>query len=203
VNAGSNISVTNVSVGSATQIMATFTPTNSASAGGNKAVIVASNGQTSGPENFFVQVPTFFSATNYNARIISGCASSGNGFFADLSYQVTDQNGSPIAVAGLTPQEHFTENGTPTFLGFRPFATPQVTPNDGAFDDTPIGSCLTTNPPGLNACVDVVQTFNVVVPCSSGATTYPINTQTTRRDCSFGQRVTVSPGTVFTSGTVN
>jgi YD repeat-containing protein len=194
---GGGITASNISAND-TQITATLNIPSSA-AGGDQTLTVTNQGFSTQGDTFFVQVPTFFTPKNYNAPIISGCASPGNGFFADLTYQVADQNGTAITVAGLTPQEHVTVNGTATFSGFRPFATPQSTPTGGVFDDTPIGSCVTTDPPGQQGCADVVQTFNIVV----GSTTYSISTQTTRRDCSFGQRVTVSPGGVFTSGTVN
>jgi YD repeat-containing protein len=201
ITLGGGITASNISA-SDTQISATLNIPASA-AGGDQTLTVTNQGFSTQGDTFFVQVPTFFTPMNYNAPIISGCASPGNGFFADLTYQVTDQNHSPISVAGLTPQEHITLNGAPQFFGFRPFATPVSTPTGGVFDDTPIGSCLTTNPPGQQACADIVQTFNIVVPTSSGPTTYPITTQTTRRDCSFGQRVTVNPGGAFTAGTVN
>jgi YD repeat-containing protein len=198
---GGGITASNISA-SDTQISATLNIPASA-AGGDQSLTVTNQGFSTQGDTFFVQVPTFFAPTNYNAPIISGCASPGNGFFADLTYQLTAQDGSPITMAGLTPQEHVTLNGAAQFFGFRPFATPLNTPSGGVFDDTPLGSCLTTNPPGQQACADLVQTFNIVVPTSSGPTTYPITTQTTRRDCSFGQRVTVNPGGVFTAGTVN
>ncbi len=199
VNAGTGIMVT-INSKSDTQIQASFEISATAPAG-NHSVTVTADGQTSNSVNFFVQVPTFFTALNAVSVLNTTCSAS-SGFFADVSYQVTDQLGNTITVGGLTPQEHFTVNGVAAFPGFKPFAFPQTTRNDGSFDDVPVGSCLSPPPP--NHCVDVVQTFNIVVPGSSGATTtYSINTTTTRRDCQQGIRIQVSPGTTFTLGTVN
>jgi hypothetical protein len=64
VSAGSNISVSNVKVTSSTQITATFTPTNSSSAGGNQAVTVTVASQKSNSQNFFNQVPTHIQLYN-------------------------------------------------------------------------------------------------------------------------------------------
>ena len=58
VDAGSNISVANVSVTNSTTITATFTPKNASSAGGNQLVTVTASGQKSNPANFVVQIPT-------------------------------------------------------------------------------------------------------------------------------------------------
>jgi hypothetical protein len=204
-----SITVSNPQVNAqGTQIIATFTPANASSAGGNQSVMVTVNGQTSVGVNFFVQVPTNFDASNViqdNDPTDTACPAGSQGFFGIVNYQLTDQNGSPIQVAGLTPQEHFTVNGTPAFSGFRPFATPGTTPASGAFQDKPVGSCITVVQ-GQNLCANVVQTFNALVPTSGSpgsSVTYPITTQTTRRDCQQGIKVIVNPGSTFTLGTVN
>lgn len=145
-----------------------------------------------------VQVPSYFTPTGFSAPIISGCPSGNDGYFAEVYYQVTDQNKDAIHLAGMTPQEHFTVSGHPAFFGFKPFATPRSTPGSGAFADTPIGSCIAPPSPP-NHCVDVVQTFDLVI----GTQTFTINTTTTRRDCQDGIRVQIVPGTTYTQGTVN
>src|SRR5262245_41141260 len=74
VSAGSNVTVSNVSVSSSTQLTATFTPTNSSSAGGNQSVTVTLNGQTINSQNFFVQVPTYFSVLQRRKQLSRPCA---------------------------------------------------------------------------------------------------------------------------------
>jgi hypothetical protein len=117
VNAGSNISVSNVSISSATKITATFTPTNSASAGGNQAVTVTAGGETSGSQNFFVQIPTKLNVLSVSVlpdgpSPPSGCPASLNyGIMVDIQYQVLDQASNAINSAVMTPHEtgtHFT-----------------------------------------------------------------------------------------------
>jgi hypothetical protein len=151
-----------------------------------------------------VQVPTFFLGTTADPLISPNCGPNEIGGGAAVHYQVADQFGLPMAVSGMTPQEHFTVNGSGN-PGFSAFATPPTTDASGMFTDTPVGTCFNNKPPlTTNPCVDVVQTFNIV---KSGIT-YPVSTTTTRRDCAKGIRIQVSnpaPGTsnIFSNGTVN
>jgi hypothetical protein len=155
-----------------------------------------------GPTN--VQVPTFFLGITADPLISANCDPGTIGAGAAVHYQVADQFGQPMAVSGMTPQEHFTQNGTGN-PGFSPFATPPTTDASGMFTDTPVGSCFNNNPPlTTNPCANVVQTFNIVML----GVTYAIKTTTTRRDCAKGIRIQVSnpaPGTsnTFSNGTVN
>jgi IPT/TIG domain len=196
VNAGTGISPALNSVTN-TSISVTFHVDSNAPSG-NHSVTVTAGGQTSGSVNFYVQVPSTFNALSVTSTDL-GCEPGTAGVGAKVQYQVLDQANSAINVAGLTPQEHFTVNGTPAFPGFRPFATPQDTDATGKFLDIPIGTCFGPPIPPSNVCVDVVQTFNVMV----GSVASPISTTTTRRDCVQGIRVAVSPGSTTTIGTVN
>lgn len=185
---------------SASQLTGNLTVAGNAT-GGNHTVEVSNKGQKSNSVNFFVQVPSEFIPLSLNTANL-GCPAGAAGFGAEVNYQVADQSGQVISVAGMTPQEHFTVNGTPAFPGFRAFATPPTTSATGTFLDTPIGTCAGPPAPPFNFCVDVIQTFNIVV----GSTTFNIPTVTTRRDCMQGMRVVVVTGaTTRTSslGTVN
>ncbi|MBI3664155.1 MAG: IPT/TIG domain-containing protein [Acidobacteria bacterium] len=200
VQAGSGITV-NITSASNTQIQANFVVAANSPAG-NHAVTVTASGQTSNSVNFFVQIPATFRELSV-ATSSEVCQPGTAGHYSDVLYQVFDQAGNPIEKAGLTPQEHFTVNGTPAFPGFLPFASPQTTDSLGRLLDTPVGSCFGPPVPAGNPCADVVQSFNVRVPTSSGEITYTIATITTRRDCALGQRIQVSPGGTYTFGTVN
>ena len=147
------------------------------------------------------QAPSYFQAIR--AETVGGeCQSGQTGSFYSVTYQVLDQNGSPIAMAGMTPQEHVTVNGSPTFSGYSPFATPQTTASDGTFVDVPVGTCFTTTT--QNLCVSVVQSFELV----SSAGTSSILTTTGRRDCEYGQSLTTTgnpsgENDSYSQGTVN
>jgi hypothetical protein len=200
-NAGSGITVSNATVNSTTSITADFAVAANAT-GGNRAVTVTCRSRTSNNDKtFFVQIPSEFIPVNL-ATANLGCATGAAGFGAEVSYQVADQSAQAITVSGMTPQERFTVNGTLAFPDFRAFATPPTTDANGKFLDTPIGTCAGPPPPSFNFCVDVVQTFNIVV----GSTTFSIPTVTTRRDCMQGMRVVVTTGAVSRTsslGTVN
>lgn len=151
VNAGSNISVSNVSVVSSTEITATFTPSNSTSAGGNQGVIVTVSGHASNSQNFFVQYPkhlvytneagkttnnghsTTVSGTDINIVAISGdtVATGVCGAYQWLTYTPTDQNGNSIDNGTLI----FTES----FSNFSPSPDP--------FQE-PTGNSTSTSLPG-------------------------------------------------------
>lgn len=199
VNAGSGITVTINGSPTNTQINSSFAVASSAPSG-NHSVTVTAGGQTSGRVNFYVQVPSTFNALSVTSTNL-GCATGTAGTGAQVQYQALDQAspGTAINVSGMTPQEHFTVNGTEAFAGFRAFATPPNTDGAGKFLDIPVGTCFGPPVPSFNACVDVIQTFNIV----AGTATFPISTTTTRRDCVQGIRVQVSPGSTFTIGIVN
>jgi hypothetical protein len=121
VNAGSNISVSSVSVVSSTEITATFTPSNSTSAGGNQGVTVTVSGQASNSQNFYVQVPTHIAyittsstPNNGESTTVSGTAinivllgvgtiaTNACGGYMWLTYQLTDQEGTPQRIQNET-----------------------------------------------------------------------------------------------------
>jgi YD repeat-containing protein len=66
LNAGPNISVSNTSVSSATQITTTFAPTSSTSAAGNQNVTATVNGQTSNNATFTLNARTATLTVNFN-----------------------------------------------------------------------------------------------------------------------------------------
>ena len=104
VSAGSNVSVTNVSVTSSTQITATFTPIDSSSAGGNQTITVTAGGQTSPSSTFYVQLPSKVSISNYESLVLITNGSVldyfGNvlrtnrcGGYRNIAYSLLDQKG--------------------------------------------------------------------------------------------------------------
>lgn len=143
VNAGTNITVSNESVVSTSQITATFTPSNSTSAGGNQGVTVTVAGQKSNSVNFFVQYPlhlyyvdTTETPNNGHSAITSGTditikypdgtvPPNGTGVcggYQWISYGVKDQNGNEIANGTATFAESFS-NISPSP---DPFGGPQI-----------------------------------------------------------------------------
>jgi hypothetical protein len=126
VNAGSNIVVSNVQFVSASQITATFTPTNSASAGGNQSVTVTVEEQQSKSQDFLNQVPTHIgrigepgtgssgmgtivSGTNITVTDLSGNVLATNvcGGYEWFTYALADQNGNQITTGTATMTESF------------------------------------------------------------------------------------------------
>jgi hypothetical protein len=126
VNAGSNISVSNVNVASSTQITASLTPSNSTSAGGNQGVTVAVGGLQSNSANLFVQYPlhlyyvdTTITPNNGHSATTSGInititwpsgqvvASGVCGGYQWISYGLEDQNGNDIEKGTATFSESF------------------------------------------------------------------------------------------------
>lgn len=95
VNAGSNISVSKVTVVSSTQITATFTPANSTQAGGNQSVTVVISGQPSPSVNFYVQIPAKLVFFN------TGCAPNGQGPLQVIT------NGSVVDCGGVVQAQNF------------------------------------------------------------------------------------------------
>ncbi len=196
VNAGSNISVTNVNVASSTQITATFTPSNSTSAGGNQGVTVMVSSQQSNSKNFFVQYPTHLVYTdepmtpnNGHSTTVSGTninivavnrntiATGVCGGYQWLTYTPTDQNGTPISNGTITFTESFS-NFSPSP---DPFSVP--TPNSGTIG-LPGGYLGDTqalwglNPP---TCLPASKSdsFNQGFSSTVGSVTYPITTVVT------------------------
>jgi len=135
-----------------------------------------------------------------------GCAAGTTGYGAKVVYQVVRQDGTAIAKAGMTPEEIFS-SAAGGITDYRAFATPPQTDATGKFNDIPIGTCFGNNATG-NICLDVKQEFRIRVPLSGGGEQiYFLGTQTNRRDCRDGIRVTISTGGLdpqtYTLGTVN
>jgi hypothetical protein len=153
VSAGSNISVSNVSVSSSTQITATFTPTNSSSAGGNQGITVSVGGQTSNSKNFYDQVPTALQVVGTPATIATGspggCTTSYNfGIEIDIEYQVLDQE-SPaqgIQSSAMTPWEDDTfptgSSSGDTCANSPVADCTLTTASNGTYHDAPVGACV-------------------------------------------------------------
>ncbi len=182
VNAGPNITVSNVSVSSSTQIVATFTSTSSAA--GNQTVKVTANGQTSNSINYFVQVPTSLSFLGGSVlpdgtAPPAGCLpSTPYGIFADLQYQVNDQSGAPIQSSSMTPHETGTlftgesiDNNIGPVAGYP--TSSATTASDGTFHDVPFGYCqnLPISNPGKTA------TQNITIIRPDGVSS-PVRSQT-------------------------
>jgi hypothetical protein len=189
VNAGSNISVSNVNVTSSTQITAAFTPTNSTSAGGNQGVTVSVGGYGSNSVNFFVQFPDHFQFVNYagapggkgpvitvnNGSVV---ALNGNvlatnycGVYENFAYEILDQQSNPILNGTATGTEVFTNvspapGPTPTVGLAISFATQGWTDTQ-AYGGTYPSYCLTNNE---NQSLDYSLTMTV------GSTVYPLVT---------------------------
>jgi hypothetical protein len=180
--AGTGIAVSEVHVGSSTEIIATFTVAGDA-AGGNHAVTVTVSGQTSNSVNFYVQIPTKLRRDSITAlqNQQGGC-----GATKTLEYTLLDQAGQIIA-DDLTVREVFSDfTSTPAGL---PPPTPRAPEaNAGHLVDT-IGYEIPTCPPPFT--VSVTQTFTVTV----GQTTYNLTTTNSvsyGRDASGNKFVTVT-----------
>ncbi len=188
VSAGSNISVSSVSVKSSTQITATFTPTNSSSAGGDQAVTVTSGGQKSNSKNFFDQIPTHFQfvtvagapggkgpivpVTNGNVVALNGQVIQSNycGVYENFAYEILDQQSNPLLNGAATGTEVFTNisvppGPTPVVLAIN-FAT-QAWNDTQAWKGTYPKFCPTNND---NQALDYSMTMKI------GSTVYPLVT---------------------------
>jgi hypothetical protein len=188
VGAGSNIAVSNVSVTNSTQITATFTPTNSSSAGGNQAVTVTvGTAPPSNSKNFFDQVPTHFqfatvpgapggkgpvtTVTNGNVVNLNGQIWAINycGVYENFAYEFLDQQSNAILNGTGTVTEVFTNISVPP--GPKPsvntvsFATQGDTDTQGYGFTYP--TCLKTN---QNQSLNMSYTIQV------GSTAYPQST---------------------------
>jgi hypothetical protein len=178
VSAGSNISVSNPSVSSSTQITATFTPTNSSSAGGNQAVTVTVGGQASNSKNFFDQVPTALQVVGTPATIATGspggCTTSQNfGIKIDIQCQVLDQESPAQAIQsnGMTPYEKDTfamGSSSGDTCADSPVADCTLTTaSSGTYHDAPVGACSSAT---LN--YSEIQAISMIV----GSTNYAVRT---------------------------
>lgn len=206
VNAGSNIAVAGVTVVSASQITATFTPVNSTTAGGNQGVTVTvPSGQTSNSQNFFVQIPSHIAYINELSTPYSGHSNTTSGADIDIinydgsvgaynvcggyqwmSYKLTDQNGTQIVNGNVNFSETFS-NGSPPQDPFGSIPSPgpaftinlatQVLGDTYAIWNTAPPACL---PPNVSDSFNQNWTPNVggVVSGSvvSGGVTYPVTT---------------------------
>jgi hypothetical protein len=159
ISAGSGITATCNSANN-TQIQASFAISSSAT-GGNHAVSVTAGGQSSPSLNFFVQVPTYFIPTSSGTSLNVFCAAN-QAYYAYIDYQVADQIQNAISVAGLTPEESVSQNGS-AYSAFKSFATPSSTTSSGTFEDIPLGTCFSVPPPP-NRCIPVAQKFQILVP---------------------------------------
>jgi hypothetical protein len=145
--------------------------------------------QATAPGN--VQVPTYLYATGMTKT--SNPCELGEpfpGLFAgSVHYQVLSQDGTQMAVAGMTPEEQLTVNGK-VVQTYKTFSTPVATGADGLFDDVPVGACFNAIPPvsGPDACQTVIQNFQV----SYGSATYAIKTTATQLQCYRGVRVSAT-----------
>ena len=152
VNAGANISVSQITVKSSTQITATFTPTNSSSAGGNQGVTVSVPGsQPSNSQNFYDQVPTALQVVGTPVTLATGsaggCTSAVNfGIKIDIEYQVLDQESPAQAVqsSAMTPYEDDTFPTGPQSGDTCPSSVADctvTTASNGTYHDAPVGAC--------------------------------------------------------------
>jgi hypothetical protein len=181
--AGPGISVSEVVVGSSTEMLATFTIASGATAG-DHAVTVTANGQTSDNSvNFFVQIPTKLRRDNISSLQDEpgGCGATKN-----LDYSLLDQAGQVVA-EDLTVHEVFS-NFTSNPAGFPPPQDQSPVANAGHLVDV-VGYRIPTCPPPFT--VTVTQTFTVTV----GQTVYNVTTTNSfsyGRDASGNKFVTVT-----------
>jgi len=195
VSAGSNISVSSVSVVNSTTITATFTPTNSGSAGGNQAVTVTVSGfPASNPVNFFDQVPTHLgyidepstpndghssitSGTSITIINVSGTtlATGVCGGYQWITYGLADQNTNQIKNGTVT----FTESFSNISPSPDPFGNPVPgTPSSPNLASQVLGdtyAIYNTAPP---ACPppSVGDSFNQQWTATVGTVVYPLTT---------------------------
>jgi len=148
---------TSVAVNSSngTSISATMTIP-SAATGGSHNLSVTVAGQTSAAFMFQVRIPTYFEMLGLTPVV--GCGSGEVGLAVSATYQVLDQNSSPIQLAGMTPLE----NAPGTYGQFLTFATPPTTSTTGSFVDTPVTTCF-QSPVTQTTCVNVQQTFELAI----------------------------------------
>jgi len=158
VNAGPNVPVSNIAVSSSTQMTATFTPTNSSSAGGNQSVTITVKGQTSNSQYFYVQIPTALqrlsAGVSAKQPTTNGCPAVSTppagpfGMRLAVNYQVLDQQSPAQPISATMPLRedltNFVVDGQPQNGLLGGFVTPSGNTNsDGTFTDDPIGACAT------------------------------------------------------------
>jgi hypothetical protein len=204
VSAGPNIAVSNVSFSSSTKITATFTPSNSSTAGGNQAITVSVSSQPSNAQNFYVQIPTHFQfatvpgapggqgpvtpVTNGNVVNLNGqiLATSYCGVYENFAYEFLDQQFNAILNGTATVTEVFTNISPP------PGPTPSVntinfaTQGDTdtqAYGGTYPAYCLKTN---QNQSLNYSYTVRV------GSTAYPLSTVVSITKGNFNGALNVS-----------
>lgn len=126
VSAGLGITATVTSPSDST-IVATFAIA-SAAPGGDHLVTVTASGQTSNSVNFFVQVPTTISivagsdATTSESSCSAGTSGTGCGVTRSFTYQVNDQTGAPLLVAGYQVWDSIATT-SPNNLGITGYTT--------------------------------------------------------------------------------
>ena len=190
VNAGPNITVSNKNFVSSSQITATFTPTNSTSAGGNQAVTVTVSGAPpSNSENFYIQIPTHLArtsapgvspagpvpptgigplvtGTNISIKYPSGSLyrayASECGGYQWYTYSAEDQQSNPIANGPLTINE--------SFSGFSPSLDPLSQPQNGS---------IVLQYPSDSVFGDIYGAFNNAPTCPAASVSDSYNQQFT------------------------
>ncbi|HXB21755.1 MAG TPA: hypothetical protein VNV88_10255 [Candidatus Solibacter sp.] len=203
IDAGSGITATiDPSKVSDTSLGTTFVIDPAAGAGVHKITATLKNGEKlQSKQDFFVQIPRSFvpsGATPQLSGSVCPVGTLGTGFI--VHYQVSDQNGDPVAVGGMTPLETIPQQD----IQRQPFSTPKSTNPDGTFDDDPVAFCVgpPLPRPGLQACTSWTQSFEILL----SGTVYPINTNTAVRGCIQGMTIQVlgdSQNATFSIGTVN
>ncbi len=133
-----------------------------------------------------VQVPTYFGPTGF--AVVSGDCSEGSGTFINVSDEVLDQNGSPLQISGIFPQELVCSSALGCQTSYHTFSTPPSATTAGAFNDTPIGTCF--NPPVPNTCVTVTVKYQAYI--FGPTNTYVISTASSRTDCVEGEKDQIS-----------
>jgi hypothetical protein len=136
-----------------------------------------------------VQVPAYFGPTGYVAT--SGdCAAGAGGTFINVSDQVLDQNGNPMNISGITPQELVCNSVFGCQSGYNLFSTPPSTTPSGTFNDTPIGTCFGPPAPPTNECVTVSVKYQAYI--FGPTNNYVIATVSNREDCVQGEQDQIS-----------
>jgi hypothetical protein len=175
INAGTNISVSSTTVVSPTEITATFTPTNSTSAGGNQGVTASINsGSPSNSVNFYVQIPThvarvsapgvapagpvtngvgpLVTSTNMAVQYPNGgqyqSYTSVCGGYQWYAYDVEDQQSNPITDGTMTITESFSD----------------ISPSPDPLT-SPTGSSVTVSAPNNLIIGDISANFNNAPSC--------------------------------------
>jgi hypothetical protein len=173
-DASSGVTVSVQSSNDAT-LVANFAVSSSAPAGSHSVTVTAS-GQTSNAGSFFVQVPTSLSIVTGTSSTtsesscsftdINGNTQTGCGVIRSFMYQVNDQSGQPIQVAGLQVWDEINTT-SPNNLGITGYVTTCTPANTG-----PCG--FTTNSLGqfqenrLSVCAGACRVNN---NCTTGGPT--------------------------------